>query len=244
MNLEILSEWMMSNSLVRIQICSPNTLMVNLLYLPPCFVFVRVVLSWWLLALVCLCLLVGFQPNPARDRGFEVISQSERFFASLEDFSARFTQTIEGSNETSAPAIEGTIRYRQGMYAILTPEQDIYCNLSTQWFVDKVNRQVNQVPYFSSEDVAQEILFPVFRNKAHSSYQGQQAVRGTLCDKVQINIQDSGVSYHKAMVWIGQEDHLITKMVLIDRSQITTTYLFYDLRLNPGFSQKDFTFAH
>lgn len=219
----------------------PKPLIANLLYLPNVLFFMRIVPSLLLLALVCL--LVGFQPNPAHDRGFEVISQSERFFASLQDFSARFTQTIEGSSETSPPAIEGIIRYRQGMYAILTPEQDIYCNLSTQWFVDKVDQQVNEVPYFPSENVAQEILFPIFRNKDHSSYQGEQTVRGTLCDKVQINIQDTGVSYHKAMVWIGQENNLITKMVLIDQSQITTTYMFYDIEINPGFSQEDFTFA-
>jgi outer membrane lipoprotein-sorting protein len=201
----------------------------------------RFVLS--LLFLPLFGFLAGFGPAPNSNRAFEIISQSERYFVSLQDFASGFHQTIEGGLDGSGGTIEGEIRYRQGMYAILTSEQEIYCNRSSQWFVDKRNQEVTRVPYHPTEDVAQQMLFSVFRNKANSSYQGQQMVGEVMCNKVKVDIQDPALNYYKGMVWISQTDNLITKIVLIDRQQITTTYLFFDHQINPGFSQEDFTFT-
>jgi outer membrane lipoprotein-sorting protein len=195
----------------------------------------------YVLLLLCVS---GFSSSSPDPKAVDILTASEQRFASLSDFSSRFRYTIDYAGQRSAiPPMMGTIRYRQGMYVIITPDQAIYCNLATHWFVDKVNEDVIQLPYQSSDDVAQEILFPIYRNKTRASFMGVELVETWTCDKVQVDIGESSVSYSKALVWVDRQTKLIRKIALIDRKQTTTSYVFFELKTNQGFTQEDFTFA-
>lgn len=196
------------------------------------------------LLLLLLSSLIAFQPKPASDEARAILTTSERYFGSLSDFTCQFSQVITFAGQGgSSPTITGQLRYRRGMYAIITPQQAIYCNLETQWFVDQLSGQVDAVPYDPSENVAQEILFPIYRNKAKGEFLGVETVQGHPCHKVQVTIDQPEVSYYKALVWVDQVQPLVRKMTLIDRKQTTTTYVFYDIQIEQGFSQEDFTFV-
>lgn len=183
-------------------------------------------------------------PLHAQDiQAARVMRESKNKLTSLRDFSTGFSYVIDNPQMPhKALPRTGTIRYMQGKYAILMEDQEIYCDLETQWIFLKEDGEVTIMPYDPEEVVTLESIFSIYEASSRSRYEGTEVIHGITCDKIYLDIQDHSVDYNQAYVWINPKTLLLEKVTLIDRLQTATTYEFIGLRANVGLEAKDFRF--
>ncbi|GAB4414675.1 MAG: hypothetical protein OHK0039_22700 [Bacteroidia bacterium] len=193
---------------------------------------------WLLLPLLWLSHIAGAQDLQA----VRMLRTSQKTLASLQDFHARFSYVIDNPEMPRATPRAGHIRYKKGKYAILLSDQEVYCDLETQWIYLVPDKEVNVMPYDPEEGVTLESIFRIYEASAKSRYDGQERIHGNTCERIYLAITDPSLDYNQAYVWINAASMLIEKVALIDRKQTTTTYEFWDIKTNNGFSDSDFRF--
>lgn len=181
---------------------------------------------------------------PAQDiQAARVMKESKQMLENLQDFAAKFSYVIDNPQmPRKAIPRSGTIRYKQGKYAILMDDQEVYCDLETQWIYLKEDAEVTVMHYDPEEGVTLESIFSIYEASARARYEGTEVVHGITCDKIYLDIQDHSMDYNQAYVWINPKTLLLEKVALIDRKQTTTTYEFTNLRTNVGLRDQDFRF--
>ncbi|RMG64585.1 MAG: outer membrane lipoprotein carrier protein LolA [Bacteroidetes bacterium] len=183
---------------------------------------------------------VAVAQDPQAER---VLRESKQKLESLQDFAANFSYVID--NPQMPRKVEprtGKIRYKGGKYALLMPDQEIYCDLETLWIYLPEDKEVTIMPYDPEEGFTLESIFSIYEAHAKARYEGTESVHGITCDKIYLAIQDDDLDYNQAYVWVNPRTLLLEKVALIDRRQTTTTYEFVGLRANLGFAEGQFRF--
>lgn len=202
------------------------------------------IINFWIGGLALLSLsLLGFRADEDQQAAY-LLTASEQHLGALQDFSVHFTATLTHRGQQQAPQCsEGELRYRHGMYAIVTDQQEIYCDLASQWRVDRQAHRVAREPYDPHRDLVQNMLFLAYKQQEQARYVQRDTLHGVSCHQVQLDIHDPDVPYHKALVWIGADTPWIHKLALINRRQTTLVYTFDGWQVNQGWTKADFMLA-
>lgn len=186
--------------------------------------------SFFLLAIFVACALsILAVPLLPPDNADELLEQSQFRLMNLEGLEIGFRSEITLAGSGLSDFQEGKICFSRGRYAILTPDEAIFCDLNKQWIVDRHNQDYQVFPYDPQQDLTLEVIFQLFRNKGRAVYEGVVNLDGTPHHKVFIPLSDSKLDHSRAVVWIHPETFFMSKVVLMDRQQTTTTYWFFDI---------------
>jgi outer membrane lipoprotein carrier protein len=172
-----------------------------------------------------------------------ILKQSQEKLESLSDLKADFTYVISNPSITRQPEPrQGQVRYKSGMYALLMDDQEVYCDLETQWIYLPEVSEVSILDYEEGEGMSLSTIFEIYETNAVPRYEGKETVHGNECHKIFLAIKDPSVDYNQAYLWINTRTRLLEKVSLIDRRQTTTIFEFLDLKTNTGLSIADFRF--
>ena len=173
----------------------------------------------------------------AQDRADQILKDSKTKFESLKDFSASFSISIQNINTRRAAFTKsGQIKYKKGKYFIGLEGEEIYFDGETQWVYLTKEKEVNIMTYDRDDAPSIELIFEIYSTAAKPRYDGEESVNGNSCHRIFIASTDRSVEYNQVRLWVNKSTHLLEKMVLLDRNQTTTTYLFSDIKTNMGLS--------
>ncbi|MDX1908029.1 MAG: outer membrane lipoprotein carrier protein LolA [Bacteroidia bacterium] len=170
-----------------------------------------------------------------------LIQDSRTRSESITDFIATFTYEV--AQPTTRPSTQtGVLRYKKGMYAVSFPDQEIFCDQQNIWTYLKAENQVNIASYDPRLGVSVESIFYLFQPKYNPRFDGETEVHGIPCYKVYVSLNDPGLEYVHAYIWINKNTRLLEKVSLINRRQLVTSYEFTNLQPNQGLSDGAFRF--
>ncbi len=179
----------------------------------------------------------------AQDKSAALLSESKAKFASLKDFSAKFSYGINSIEQRVKPITKtGDIKYQGGKYVVTLPDQVFFCDKKTQWIFLPNEKEVTILNFDPTESLSVESIFKIYEASSKSRYDGEEVVDGVACHKIYLTITDKTVDYNQAYLWVNKTTKLIAKAVLIDRNQTRTTLSFSEVKLNPGFTEDVFRF--
>ena len=186
----------------------------------------------------------GFSPAPPQDdKAKQILDDSKAVFESLKDFSASFSYSLSNATMKSAEVKKvGKIKYKKGMYFIQFGDQEIYCDLQSQWIYLSDANEVNIIAYDPEESVSIESIFSVYSDGVQTRYDGTETLQGHPCHKIFLASRDRNLDYNQAYLWINTRTKILEKASLIDRRQTRTTYEFSKIKTNTGLSQSAFVF--
>ena len=186
----------------------------------------------------------GFSPEPLQDeKAKRILDDSKAVFESLKDFSATFSYSLSNATMKSAEVKKfGKIKYKKGMYFIQFGDQEIYCDLESQWIYLSESNEVNIIAYDPEESVSIESIFSVYSDGVQTRYDGQETLQGHQCHKIFLASTDRGQDYNQAYLWINARTKILEKATLIDRRQTRTTYEFSKIKTNTGLTSAAFVF--
>lgn len=176
------------------------------------------------------------------DPAEKILQDSKVKFESLKDFSASFQFSIQNINtRRDAFTKSGQIKYKKGKYFIGLDNEEIYFNGETQWVYLTDDKEVNIMTYDSDDAPSIELIFEIYSaTNVKPRYDGEEKINGNVCHKIYIASTDKSVEYNQVKLWINKSTKLLEKMVLLDRNQTTTTYLFSNIETDTGMSDNDF----
>ncbi|MEO0895838.1 MAG: outer membrane lipoprotein carrier protein LolA [Bacteroidota bacterium] len=177
------------------------------------------------------------------DKAKNILNQSKKQLEALNDFSANFTYVIKNPRMSNNPAArKGFLKYMKGMYAVMLNDQEIFCNKQYVWLHLKDEEEVSIMDYDASESFSVESIFDVYNHSGKAQYQGTESIGGASCHKIYMVINETGLGYNQATIWINTKTNMPVKVLLKDRNQTQTIYEFSNFKKNQGFSSKDFEF--
>ncbi len=176
------------------------------------------------------------------DPAVKILQDSKVKFESLKDFSASFQFSIQNINTRRDVFTKaGKIKYKKGKYFIGLDNEEIYFNGETQWVYLTDDKEVNIMTYDSDDAPSIELIFEIYSTtNVKPRYDGEEKINGNACHMIYIASTDKSVEYNQVKLWINKSTKLLEKMVLLDRNQTTTTYLFSNIKVNTGMSDDDF----
>lgn len=176
------------------------------------------------------------------DPAVKILQDSKVKFESLKDFSASFQFSIQNINtRRDVFTKSGKIKYKKGKYFIGLDNEEIYFNGETQWVYLTDDKEVNIMTYDSDDAPSIELIFEIYSTtNVKPRYDGEEKINGNTCHMIYIASTDKSVEYNQVKLWINKSTKLLEKMVLLDRNQTTTTYLFSNIKVNTGMSDGDF----
>ena len=174
----------------------------------------------------------------------QILQRSQQKLESLQDFSSEVLYVISNPNMPKAIPKTGQVKFKEGKYALVLSDQEIYCDLESIWVYlkdqDPDNSEVSVMDYDPDESPTLESIFSVYKTNSTASLQGSETVKGRKCHKIFLINNDKELDYNEANVWIDEENLLLTKASLIDRKKTTTTFEFSNIQMNVGFPDSDF----
>ncbi|MDX1908028.1 MAG: outer membrane lipoprotein carrier protein LolA [Bacteroidia bacterium] len=184
----------------------------------------------------------GWYTGP-EDRAEQILNQAHTKMESLRDFSANFSFVMQAPRSTAKPVQQtGKFRYKKGMYAILLPDQEVYCDKVAQWIFLKQDKEVNILKYDPADAFSVESLFKLYKANGKARYDGLETVHGVSCHRIYLALTDPALDYNQVVLWINESTSILEKAALTDRRQTVTTYEFADIRLNQGLLDTAFRF--
>lgn len=176
-----------------------------------------------------------------QDRADEILQGSKTTFEALKDFSASFSISIQNINTRRAAFTKsGQIKYKKGKYYIGLEGEEIYYDGETQWVYLTEDKEVNIMTYDRDDAPSVELIFEIYSTNSKPRYDGEESVNGNACHKIFIASTDRSVEYNQVRLWINKSTNLLEKMVLLDRNQTTTTYLFSNIKTNTNLLDSSF----
>lgn len=173
----------------------------------------------------------------------EILETSQQKLESIQDFSANVSYVIANPKMPKAIPKTGTVKYKDGKYALALTDQEIYCDLKSMWIYLKNDAEVEVLDYDAEEGQTVESIFSLYKANTQAKLIGPELVKGRKCHKIFLTNQDESLDYNEANVWIDTETMLLTKAELIDRKQTTTTFEFFNIKTDSGLSNADFQLA-
>lgn len=192
--------------------------------------------------LIILCFLLSHFTfgQTASSQASELLETSQQKLEAVQDFSANVSYVIANPNMPKAIPKTGTVKYKDGKYALALTDQEIYCDLTSMWIYLKNDREVEVLDYDAEEGQTVESIFSLYKANTQAKLVGAELVKGRKCHKIFLTNQDESLDYNEANVWIDTETMLLTKAELIDRKQTTTTFEFFNIKTDVGLSNADF----
>lgn len=192
--------------------------------------------------LLSLCFLLAHPifGQPASNQASKILEASQQKLESIQDFSANVSYVIANPNMPKAIPKTGTVKYKDGKYALVLTDQAIYCDLKSMWIYLKNDGEVEVLDYDAEEGQTVESIFSLYKANTQAKLLGTEVVKGRKCHKIFLTNQDESLDYNEANVWIDLETMLLTKAELIDRKQTTTTFEFLNIKTDIGLTNTDF----
>mgnify|MGYP006269278903 CR=1 FL=1 len=177
-----------------------------------------------------------------QDDADAILQASKAKLQAVQDFSADFIIELANPAMDNPVTQEGSFKYKSGMYTLKLDGQEIYCDKNKTWvYISEVNEV--EVSDYNPEDAQNiESIFQLYETNADARYDGVEKVGGTNCDKVFLAIKGGDLDYNQAYLYIERGSKLPRKVMLIDRRQTRTTYVFSDMKTNQGLSPAAFRF--
>lgn len=193
-----------------------------------------------LLIVLCFFLTQITFGQTASSQASEILETSQQKLESIQDFSANVSYFIANPNMPKAIPKTGTVKYKDGKYALALTDQEIYCDLTSMWIYLKNDGEVEVLDYDAEEGQTVESIFSLYKANTQAKLVGTELVKGRKCHKIFLTNQDESLDYNEANVWIDTETMLLAKAELIDRKQTTTTFEFFNIKTDLGLSDADF----
>lgn len=193
--------------------------------------------------IIILCICLGLYDFSIKAQDAEKILQSmEKKFENATDISGKFKYGIGNYNKRTAEK-EGEFILKKGdKFLIKLDGQEIYCDGEKQWVYFMEDNEVNIMAYDPDEGVNIDQVFNLYKSNAKPRYDGEEEVHNISCHKIYLAFQDNTLEYNQAVLWINKRNDNLVKAVTIDRMQTQTTYEFFEMKLNQGFSDDTFIF--
>lgn len=173
----------------------------------------------------------------------EILQTSKQKFEALEDFSATFQYALSNSTMRSGQVEKsGAFKYKNGMYFIEFGNQEIYCDLESQWLFLKEENEVNISAYDPEEAISIESVYRIYETKANARYEGETSLNGKKFHKIVLNSLEDEFAYNQVTLWINQTTMLMERAELLDKKQTKETVEFNNIQTNTGLSHADFRF--
>jgi len=174
----------------------------------------------------------------------KILRDSKAKFESLKDFSANFVYSItnEASKNKRSIVKEGTLKIKGDKFVLTLDDQEIYCDGTNQWIYNKMDQEVNILPYDPEESLNIESIFQVYEANGKSRYEGEEKIGNVKHHRVYLAISDPSLDYNQATLWISEATKLPSKAVIKDRNQTVTEVKFSNVKINQNFPDSDFVF--
>ena len=177
------------------------------------------------------------------NKASEILKASKATFENLNDFSANFRYALSNSTMRSGEVEkDGQFKYKEGMYFIEFGNQEIYCDLKSQWLFLKDVNEVNIMDYDPEEAISIESVYQVYESKAKPEYLGLEKFNNKSCHKILLTSLDNSMDYNRATLWINASTKLIEKAELVDKKQTKEIIEFTSIETNGGLGSNDFQF--
>lgn len=176
------------------------------------------------------------------DSATEILKKSQATLESLQDFSSNILYVITNPNMPKAIPKTGKVKYKEGKYALVLSDQEIYCDLEKLWIYlkDDGEGEVEVMKYEPEEGGPLGSVLSVYQTNAKAVLKGSEEIKGRKCLKIYLTNQDPSLDYNEAQVWIDEETLLLAKATLLDRKKTTTIFEFTNIKTNVGFPDSDF----
>lgn len=194
-----------------------------------------------LILFVCTLPLFSFTTKPV-DPGNDILNRSRRQIAQMQDLTSSFSYLIE--HPSRQPVVQsGSFIYQRGNYLIDLPSQRLICNQQNLWVYLKKENSVSVQTYDPNKDASINRIFEVYRTSSvQVKHVGTEQIGNMRCDKLVLNASSRSQSFTQAILWVDQRTALPSKIVMMNRSGTTFTYLFSNHQINRGISDRIFSF--
>ena len=182
----------------------------------------------------------------------EVLEKVEEMYATVNDASAEFTQTVSFKYAKVEQSFSGTVSMKKkNKYRVESQQQTLVTDGATVWAYSPVNNQVLIDTYRESPNTFSPEKFLVglpknFRaalvddntlNESSLRPEGHAATVLKLLPKSDVS------KFVKSMkVWINDNDWSVRRVEYIDMNETRTVYSLKSITFNSGISDERFTF--
>lgn len=174
----------------------------------------------------------------------EVLEQVRKKYDTVNDAELRFAQTVRFSLSKVEQRLEGTLLMKKGnKYRVETDDMTVVTDGETVWSYSRINNQV-LIDRFKMDERAfsPERILMAAPADFSASLVGREKVGKieTVALKLVPVTDQSFLSVLK--LWVGEGDHLIRKVEMVDANGKETTYVVTEIRINTGVTDGRFTY--
>lgn len=207
--------------------------------------------AFQVLTLALATLLCAFSTQD--ERAAKILKESKSAFDRLDNLSAKFKYSIKASSQNAKEMVkEGELKFKKkkpgaagkSKYYVKTAGQEMFCNGSKIWVYMREDNEVNELSADDAGEAGMDVegIFKLYEQSADARYEASENIGGVQCDKIYLAIKNPKADYNQAYLWIGSQDHLPRKALLIDRRQTRTTLELKSLDTKKVLPDNTFTF--
>ena len=195
------------------------------------------------LSIILCWLLVGISAAYAYD-AHDIIEHLQKKYDSIHDASIVFTQRAQFAVTKSIQEFSGSLSLKKGnKYRIELIDRTIVTDGKAVWSYTKANNQV-VIDTFRDDPKSftlERVLMSIPKNY-NATVLGKEKIGVREASIVQL-LPRSGRSILLWMkIWVDENEWLMRKMEIMDRSETLTTYTISEIKLNTGISDSRFQF--
>ncbi len=175
----------------------------------------------------------------------EVLEKVEEMYATVNDASAEFTQTVSFKYAKVEQSFSGTVSMKKkNKYRVESQQQTLVTDGATVWAYSPVNNQVLIDTYRESPNTFSPEKFLVGLPKNfRAALVDDNTPEGHAATVLKLLPKSDVSKFVKSMkVWINDNDWSVRRVEYIDMNETRTVYSLKSITFNSGISDERFTF--
>lgn len=209
----------------------------------------RAFVSIIVLTYLAVCIVASQTEEKSKRTAVEVMEKVQETYASVNDASAEFTQTVSFKYAKIEQSFSGTVIMKKGSkYRIESQQQTLVTDGKTVWAYSPVNKQVLIDSYKENPNTFSPEKFLVGLPKNfRATFVSENAVplRGTHAGYVlKLLPKSDAPKFVKSLkVWIDDANWSVRKVEYVDMNETRTVYSLREIKFNSGIADEQFTFS-
>jgi outer membrane lipoprotein-sorting protein len=184
----------------------------------------------------------GLGPNdPEAKKILDAVSAKFRSFKSVK---ANFTLKVEGSNGKTTSSKTGNVLMKGQKYKVNVTGQEIFCDGSNVWTLDKSAKEVQVTKYDGNgNSITPQKIFTNFYDKDYLyKLNGDSKTGTTVLREIEMTPVDKTKSFFKVYLYVDKKTNTIASTKVLEKNGNKYTISISGLKTNANVPDTEFVF--
>ena len=174
-----------------------------------------------------------------------LIEKTANYYKGLDSYRVIYQRELSNAKGKTQSTQKGELTIQGKQFRIISPDQEIFCNGTTIWNLDRNAQEVNVYEYEPEEDELNPTrIFSAYRKGYKYAFAGEVTDGKTVCQVINLEPEDPKKDISQIRVVINKADKTIRRWILTQRGANTRiTFTVSKLIANPkGLNAESFSF--